>query len=88
MCLICLLATFRIGLRTPITVLRLDLNYTVVFNYTSNKLDPSVLSLFFLKKTTPFSNMDLLPGLNLELRSDVPVLIKQPDPGLNKYSTK
>ena len=50
MCLICLLATFRIGLRTPITFLRLDLNYIVVFNYISNKLDLSLLSLFKKKK--------------------------------------
>ena len=66
MCLICLLATFRIGLRTPITFLRLDLNYIIVFNYTSSKLDPRLLSLFFFKKTTPSMNLGLLPRLNLE----------------------
>ena len=70
MCLTCLLVTFRIGLCRPITFLRLDLNYIVVFNYTSSKLDPGLLSLFFFeKKTTPSSNLGLLPGLNLEVRS-------------------
>ena len=56
MCWKCLLATFRIGLRTPITFFRLDLNYIVVFNYISNKLDLSLLSFFFFffKKNDTF----------------------------------
>ena len=43
MCLICLLATFRHGLGTPITFLRPDPYCIVVVNYT--KLDPGLLCL-------------------------------------------
>ena len=42
----------------------------------TNKARPKSAKLIFYIKATPFSNMSLLPGLNLELRSDVPVLIK------------
>ena len=82
MCLTCLLATFRIGLRRPITFFRLDLNYIVVFNYTSSKLDPGLLSLFFFEKK---NDTFLEPGpaswvksgsKKRQLRCDVPVLIK------------
>ena len=84
------LSDLQIGLRTPITFPRLDLNYIVVFNYTSNKLDPCLLSL--LKIDTflePGPASWVKSGTKKRLLAcDVPVLIKKPGPGLNKYSTK
>ena len=51
MYLICLLATFRIDLWTPITFLRLDLNYIVVQLHQQQARPKSGKLIFFKKKT-------------------------------------
>ena len=55
LCLICLQVTFRHGFTDIKYISKRDLYCIIVSNYTSNKLDPSLLSLF--------------PGLNPELSS-------------------